>query len=133
MSFTEYFSPDRFDSPATEDDLTHAEEKLGVTFPDDLRAFWLTTATYNGNVHMADGTDGPYLRVLHPSSVTKTGDIVVFGRGEDWDFGVAPGHPTRWVDVERDSGEELSELGATFVGFLESLRNEHAEQDDLFA
>ena len=82
---------------------------------------------------MADGTDGPYLRVLHPSSVTKTGDIVVFGRGEDWDFGVVPGHPTRWVDVERDSGEELSELGATFVGFLESLRNEHAEQDDLFA
>ena len=69
MSFTEYFSPDRFDSPATEDDLTHAEEKLGVTFPDDLRAFWLTTATYNGNVHMANGTDGPYLRVLHPLSL----------------------------------------------------------------
>lgn len=133
MSFTEYFATDQLDSPASEDDIVHAEERLAVTFPDDLKAFWRASATFNGQILTADGTPGPYLRVLHPSSVTKAGDICVFGRGEDWDFGVVPGHPTRWVDVERDSGDELSELGATFVGFLEALRSEHAAEDDLLA
>lgn len=130
MSYSEYFASDQLDTPATEDEIAHAEEALGVTFPDDLRAFWLTSATFNGQVLTADGGPGPYLRVLHPSSVTKMGEACVFGRGEDWDFGVVPGHPTRWVDVERGTGEELSELGATFVGFLESLRGEFETENN---
>lgn len=133
MAFTAYFAPDHLDSPATEDDVTHAEERLGVSFPDDLRAFWLTSATFHGRVLTVDGEPGAYLRILHPSSVTVVEGAAVFGRGEDWDYGVVPGHPTRWVDVDRDTGEELSELGATFVGFLESLRAEHAAEDDLLA
>lgn len=133
MAFTHYFAPDQLDAPATEEDLTHAEATLGVTFPDDLRAFWLTSATFNGHVLTADGASGPYLRVLHPSSATKVGGAIVFGQGEDWDYAVVPGHPTRWVDVERGSGEELSELAATFVGFLEALREEFAAEDDLLA
>lgn len=133
MAFSDYFAPDQLDSPASEEDISHAEATLGVTFPDDLRAFWLTSATFNGHVLTADGASGPYLRVLHPSSVTKSGEAVVFGQGEDWDYAVVPGHPTRWVDVERGSGEELSELGATFVGFLESLREEFAAEDGLLA
>lgn len=143
MALTTYFTSDQLDSPATEDDISHVEEVLGLSVPSDLRAFWLTSATFNGQVQTAAGAPGAYLRILHPHSAieatrrskaeAQTPGILVFGSAEDWDYGVIPGSPTTYVDVDRDTGEVLSDLGSTFVAFLESLRTEHAAEDDLLA
>lgn len=132
MALTDYFPPGRLDSPATAEDVTHLEERLGTPLPADLRAFWATSATFNGNILLDDGTDGPYLRILHPASVLRprAGGVVVVANGEDWDFGFVPGSPTRWVDVDREDGAILSDLADSFTGFLDALRAEHVAEND---
>lgn len=139
MALSDYFAPDTLDAPASTDEIAHVSEELGVDLPADLVDFWRTSATFNGQVLTADGEPGPYLRILHPNSAVQasreskatTPGIVMFGRGEDWDYGVVTGSPARWVDVERESGDILSDLGSSFEEFLGALREEFAAEDDL--
>jgi len=42
--------PDGMNAPASAVEITSAETAVGVTFPDDLRAFYLTTDGYNGDI-----------------------------------------------------------------------------------
>ena len=140
MASLGYFPPDDLDSPATTDDIAHLEETLGLTLPADLVALWRTTATFNGRLLTADGQPGPYFKLFHPTTALERSreaaiakvapGAVVFGAGEDWDYAVIAETPARWVDVDRESGEVLSELGDTFEQFAQSLRAEFESEDD---
>ena len=141
MAQSRYFALDHLDSPATDDDLGHLESELGVRLPNELRTLWTSTATFNGELLLADGTPGPYFRLFHPSTALERSrasalakvapGAIVFGASEDWDYAVILEATPRYVDVDRESGEVLSELGDSFDEFVQSLRAEFAEQDDL--
>lgn len=142
MASKGYFSSENLDSPATDDDLGHLESELGVTIPPTLMALWKSTATYNGQLLLADGQPGPYFRLFHPTTALDrskqaplaqvTPGAIVFGASDDWDYAVIAEDTARFVDIDRESGEVLSELGSTIPEFFDALRTEHAEQDDLF-
>ena len=141
MASQGYFPSGTLDSPATDDDLAHLADELNVTIPPDLLALWKSTATFNGNLLLADGSSGPYFRLFHPTTaLTRSTSaalqdpadgVIVFGANEDWDYAVITDTPPRFADIDRESGEVLSDLGSSIPEFFDALRAEHAEQYDL--
>lgn len=143
MASQGYFPSENLDSPATDDDLAHLTEELNIQIPAELVNLWKATATFNGKLLMEDGTPGPYFRLFHPTTALKRSKdaalakvapgAIIFGGTDEWDYAVIADEPVRFVDVDRESGEVLSDLGSTVPEFFDALRAEHAEQDDLFA
>lgn len=116
---------------ASAEAIAAAEAALGVTFPEDYRAFIRHTDGFNGYVR---GDEAQYLRMHDVEEVVAAtertdvvvedfpGHVVVGDTGASWIFALdmGPDGP-RYREIGMGEGEVLTEMGTTFAAFLEAF------------
>jgi hypothetical protein len=114
--------------PASAAEIAMAERQVGVTLPDDLRAFYLATNGYNGDIGKR------YVR-LHPLTdlvscttgydVAREFELVLIGdNGGDYGFALdRASEPPAYVGLPLAAArrDEVMVLGTSFEAFLAAL------------
>lgn len=115
-------------APASAAEIAAAESAVGVIFPDDLRAFYLVTNGYNGDI------GGRYVRLHRLADVVScttgydvaraSGLVLIGDNGGDYGFALdCASQPPVYVGLPLAAArrDEFEPLGSSFEAFVAAL------------